>query len=102
MGHSDPLEIVHVADGIAIAENDPVVNFVTINSKMSSLVVVTGRLEARERSVFPGSGVDDRVYQFISCRFPRYGGRPESQISAIISSKFLEVTRWNSLHSLRT
>ena len=92
VGDADPLEIIHVTNGVSIAENNSVVNFVTINSKMSSLVVVTGRLEARERSVFPGSGVDDRVYQFISCRFPRYGGRPESQISAIISTKFLEVT----------
>ena len=92
VGHSDPLQIVDVADGVAIAQNDSVVNFVTVNSKMSPLVVVTGRLEAWQRSVFSGPGVDYRVYQFISCRLPRYGGRPESQISAIISTKFLEVT----------
>ena len=92
MGHSDPLQIVDVADGVAIAQNDSVVNFVTVNSKMSPLVVVTGRLEAWQRSVLPGPGVDYRVYQFISCRLPRYGRRPESQISAIISTKFLEVT----------
>ena len=74
VGHSDPLQIVDVADGVAIAQNDSVVNFVTVNSKMSPLVVVTGRLEARQWSVFPGPRVNYRVDQLVPGCLPRPGG----------------------------
>ena len=74
MGDSDPLQIIHVTNGVSIAENDSVVDFVTINSDISSLVVITGRLEARQWSVFPGSRVNYRVDQLVSRGLPRYGG----------------------------
>ena len=74
MGDSDPLEIIHVTDGVSIAENNSLVNFVTINSNISSLVVITGRLEARQWSVFPGSRVNYRVDQLVSCGLPGSGG----------------------------
>ena len=74
MGDSDPLQIIHVTNGVSIAENNSVVDFVTINSDISSLVVITGRLEARQWSVFPGSGVNYRVDQLIPRRLSRPGG----------------------------
>ena len=84
VGHSDPLQIIHVTNGVSIAENNSVVNFVTINSDVSSLVVITGRLEARQWSVFPGSRVNYRVDQLVPGGLSRPGGRPQPQISAII------------------
>ena len=74
VGDSDPLEIIHVTNGVSIAENDSLVNFVTVDSNISSLVVITGRLEARQWSVFPGSRVNYRVDQLVPCRLPRSGG----------------------------
>ena len=74
VGHSDPLEIIHVTNGVSIAENDSLVNFVTVDSNISSLVVITGRLEARQWSVFSGSRVNYRVDQLVPCRLPRSGG----------------------------
>ena len=74
VGDSDPLQIVHVTNGVSIAENDSVVNFVTVNSNISSLVVITGRLEARQWSVFSGPSVNYRVDQFVSCGLPGSGG----------------------------
>ena len=84
VGHADPLEIIHVTNGVSIAENNPVENFVTVNSNISSLVVITGRLEARQWSVFPGSRVNYRVDQLVPGGLSRPGGRPQPQISAII------------------
>ena len=42
MGHSDTLEIIHVTDGVTIAKNDAIIHLVTVNSQVSSLIVVTG------------------------------------------------------------
>ena len=74
MGDSDSLQIIHVTNGVSIAENDSVVDFVTINSDISSLVVITGRLEARQWSVFPGSRVNYRVDQLVPGGLPWPGG----------------------------
>ena len=74
MGDADPLEIIHVTNGVSIAENNPVENFVTVNSNISSLVVITGRLEARQWSVFPGSRVNYRVDQLVPGGLPWPGG----------------------------
>ena len=74
MGHADPLEIIHVTNGVSIAENNSVENFVTVNSNISSLVVITGRLEARQWSVFPGSRVNYRVDQLVPGGLPWPGG----------------------------
>ena len=74
MGDSDPLQIIHVTNGVSIAEDDSVVDFVTINSDISSLVVITGRLEARQWSVFPGSRVNYRVDKLVPGGLPWPGG----------------------------
>ena len=74
VGDADPLEIIHVTNGVSIAENNPVENFVTVNSNISSLVVITGRLEARQWSVFPGSRVNYRVDQLVPGGLPWPGG----------------------------
>ena len=74
VGDSDPLQIIHVTNGVSIADNNSVVDFVTVNSDVSSLVVITGRLEARQWSVFSGSGVNYRVDQLVSCGLPGSGG----------------------------
>ena len=42
VGDSNSLEIIDVADGVPIADDNSVENFVTVNSQMSSLVVITG------------------------------------------------------------
>ena len=47
VGHPDPLEIVHVADRVPVADDDPVVDLVAVDAEISPLVVITGRLEAR-------------------------------------------------------
>ena len=74
VGDSDPLQIIHVTNGVSIAEDNSVVDFVTINSDISSLVVITGRLEARQWSVFPGSRVNYRVDQLVPGGLPWPGG----------------------------
>ena len=100
VGHSDPLQIIHVTNGVSIAENNSVVNFVTINSDISSLVVITGRLEARQWSVFPGPRVNYRVDQLVPGGLSRPGGWPQPQISAIIwllsTDNIPGGRRWNS------
>ena len=42
MCHSDSLEILDVTDGVTVAEDDAIKNFVTINPQISSLIIVTG------------------------------------------------------------
>ena len=59
VGHPDPLEIVHVADRVTVADDDPVVDLVAVDAEMPPLVVITGRLEARQRPVLPSPRVDD-------------------------------------------
>ena len=62
MGHSDTLEIIHVTDGVAIAKNDAIIHLVTVNSQVSSLIIVTGGFEAWQWPVFSCSRVNYRVY----------------------------------------
>jgi len=81
VGDSDTLEIVDVADGVAVAEDDPVVHLVTVYPQMSSLVVVTGGLESWQWSVLSGSRVHNRVYQLVSSSLARNGWRLQSDIS---------------------
>ena len=42
VGDSDTLQIVDVADGVAVAEDDAIKHLVTVDPQMSPLVIVTG------------------------------------------------------------
>ena len=42
VGDSDSLQIVDVADSVAVAEDDAIKHLVTVDPQMSSLVIVTG------------------------------------------------------------
>ena len=81
MGHPDPLEIVHVADRVPVADDDPVVDLVAVDAEMPPLVVITGRLEARQRPVLPRPRVDDRVDQLVPRCLSWDGGGFQSQVS---------------------
>ena len=58
VGHSYALQVADVADGLAIPYDDPIVHLVTVNSHGSSLIVISGRLEAWHCSVLSCSCVD--------------------------------------------
>ena len=42
VGDSDTLQIVDVADGVAVDEDDAIKHLVTVDPQMSPLVIVTG------------------------------------------------------------
>ena len=42
VGDSDSLQIVDVADSVAVAEDDAIKHLVTVDPQMSPLVIVTG------------------------------------------------------------
>ena len=42
VGHSYALQVVHVANGVAIPQDDPIVHLVTVNSHESSLIIISG------------------------------------------------------------
>ena len=81
VGHSNALEIVDVTDGVTVAEDDAIVDLVTIYPQVSSLVIITGRLESWQWPVFSCPRVDNRVYQLVSGRLSRNGWRLQSCVS---------------------
>ena len=81
VGHSNALEIVDVTDGVTVAEDDAIIDLVTIYPQVSSLVIITGRLESWQWPVFSCPRVDNRVYQLVSGRLSRNGWRLQSCVS---------------------
>ena len=96
VGHPDPLEIVHVADRVPVADDDPVMDLVAVDAEMPPFIVITGRLESWQWSVFPRPRVHDRVDQLIPRGLSGDRGGFQSQVSKNrkfkCRSKFPEVT----------
>jgi len=59
VGDTDPLEIVHVAYCVPVPNDDAIMDLVTVNAEMPPFIVITGRLEAWQWSVFPRPRVDN-------------------------------------------
>ena len=72
--HPDPLEVLHVADRVPVADDDALVDLVAVDAEMSPLIVVTGRLEARQGPVLPRPRVHDGVDQLVPRCLPGDGG----------------------------
>ena len=96
VGDSDSLQIVDVADGVAVAEDDAIKHLVTVDPQMSPLVIVTGWLKTWwwsweylrwwvlttwQWSVFSCSRVNDGVNQLVSGCLSWYRGRLQSCVS---------------------
>jgi len=81
VGHPNPLEIIHVADCVPVPNDDTIVDLVAVNAEMPPFIVITGRLEAWQWSVFPRPRVDDRVDQLVPRCLSWDGGGFQSQVS---------------------
>lgn len=96
VGHPDPLEIVHVADRVTVADDDAVMDLVAVDAEMPPFIVITGRLESRQWPVFPRPRVHDRVDQLVPRSLSGDRGGFQSQVSRNrkfkYRSKFPEVT----------